>query len=260
MVVDSGNGKAGSVMMDQNLATKCVLSVKNLHAGYEGAEVLRGVTLVVREGETVVILGANGAGKTTLLMAISGLIPSYLGVIELGGLSLRGLKPNEIMRMGVAHVPEGRLIFPELTVSENLSLAARLRFDRRTARQQVEEVLEEFPKLRDRIRVAAGLLSGGEQQMMAIARALVTRPRLLLLDEPSLGLAPVIADQVFDLLERIKSRGTTILLVEQNAELALALATRVYVMETGTVILSELAETLRIDAQLADAYLGSTKQ
>jgi branched-chain amino acid transport system ATP-binding protein len=246
--------------MDQNPITNCVLSVRDVHAGYEGAEALRGVTLVVKEGETVVILGANGAGKTTLLMAISGIIPSYLGTIELAGVSLRGLKPNVIMRMGVAHVPEGRLIFPELTVAENLSLTARLRFDRRTARQQVEEVLEEFPRLRDRLRVAGGLLSGGEQQMMAIARALVTRPRLLLLDEPSLGLAPVVADQVFDLLVRIKSKGTTILLVEQNAELALALAERVYVMETGTVVLNELAESLRADARIADAYLGTKKQ
>jgi branched-chain amino acid transport system ATP-binding protein len=243
-------------MDQQNCKETAMLSIKGLHAGYEGAEVLRGVNLVLERGETVAILGANGAGKTTLLMTISGIIPIAKGEIEINGLSIYGLKAGEITRKGVAHVPEGRLIFPGLTVAENLSLTARIQFSRKIANQEVEQVLALFPMLRDRYRVLGGVLSGGEQQLLAIARALVTRPELLMLDEPSLGLAPSISDQVFDVLARIKSDGRTILLVEQNVELALELASRVYVMESGRVMLSESADLTSAKSRIADAYLG----
>jgi len=244
-------------MTNKTLKRECVLGIRDLCAGYDGAEVLYGVTLELGQGETVAILGANGAGKTTLLMAISGLVPISSGDIELDGRSIRGLKANEVVRQGLAHVPEGRLIFPDLTVAENLSLTAGLRFNARVAKQHIDCVLELFPNLRERYHVPAGVLSGGEQQMIAIARALVTAPRVLLLDEPSLGLAPAVADQVFALLLRIKGEGTTILIVEQNAELALELASRAYVMESGRIKLNEAAEELMVHSRIADAYLGA---
>ena len=242
-------------MMDQTV-NKYMLAVRDLHAGYEGASVLHGVTVEVRESETVAILGANGAGKTTLLMAISGVVPIISGDIELDGRSIRGMRATEIVCLGLAHVPEGRLIFPDLTVAENLILTARLRFNSHNAKQHVERILGLFPRLRERYRVAGGVLSGGEQQMLAIARALVTSPRALLLDEPSLGLAPTIADHVFELLARIKADGTTILLVEQNAELALELADKAYVMESGRINLSAPTENLAADSRITDSYLG----
>lgn len=236
-----------------------MLVINNIHAGYEGAEVLHGVSLEVSAGETVALLGANGAGKTTLLMTISGLVSLSYGDIRIDNTSIKSLSPEAVIRKGVAHVPEGRRIFPELTVAENLQLGARLVRERKLAREGVEQVLDLFPVLRERYKSLGGVLSGGEQQMLAIARGLVSKPRLLLIDEPSLGLAPVAVEQVFELLSQVAQGGTSLLLVEQNAELAFGLTKRVYVMESGCIVLSGTAEELVKDHRLADAYLGTTQ-
>lgn len=236
-----------------------MLLVNNIHAGYEGAEVLHGVSLEVNAGETVALLGANGAGKTTLLMTISGLVPVTAGDIKIDGESVINLRPQAVIRRGVVHVPEGRRIFPELTVAENLRLGARLMRDRKRAAEGIERALDLFPILRQRYKSLGGVLSGGEQQMLAIARGLVSDPRLLLIDEPSLGLAPVAVEQVFELLSQVARQGMSLLLVEQNAQLAFELTERVYVMESGFIVLSGTAEQLAKDQRLADAYLGTAQ-
>jgi branched-chain amino acid transport system ATP-binding protein len=235
-----------------------MLRIESLHAGYDGAEVLHGVSLEVKD-ESVALLGANGAGKTTMLMAVSGIVPITKGDILLDGVSVRRLKPDAIIQKGIAHVPEGRRIFPELTVAENLRLGARLVRDRRRATDEIDRVMELFPILRARYHSPGGILSGGEQQMLAIARGLASSPRLLIIDEPSLGLSPVAAEKIFDLLSQIAREGISLLIVEQDVELALQIAKKVYVMESGRIVLSGPAEQLASDPRLADAYLGTNR-
>jgi branched-chain amino acid transport system ATP-binding protein len=234
-----------------------MLSIRQLYCGYKGVEVLHGVSLEIGPVECVALLGRNGAGKTTLLMAASGLVPCSGGQIEFDGLPILGLRPDKLIRMGIAHVPEGRRIFPELTVAENLAIGARLRRDRRPMRQDTDELLNMFPVLRERYRTPAGVLSGGEQQMLAIARGLISQPRLLLLDEPSLGLSPMVTEQIFSKLSEIKRSGTSVLLVEQNANQAIELADKVYILESGRVVLSGPADELMSDSRVIDAYLGA---
>jgi branched-chain amino acid transport system ATP-binding protein len=232
-----------------------LLEVRGLRAGYGPVRVLTGVDLDVAEGEVVVILGANGSGKTTTLRALSGMIPAE-GSVVLRGQQVVGSKPEQLVRLGVAHVPQGRGTFPELTVVENLRVGGFTRPDAEVA-EDVERWFEVFPRLRERSDQLAGSMSGGEQQMLAIARALMSRPQVLLLDEPSLGLAPLVTRELFDQIRDVNQRlGTTVLVVEQNANLALAVADRGYVLETGSIVLSGTAEELRHDEAVRRAYLG----
>ncbi|PZN12425.1 MAG: ABC transporter ATP-binding protein [Bacillota bacterium] len=233
-----------------------MLRVEDLHVYYGNIHALKGVSLEVEEGEIVTFIGANGAGKTTLLRAISGLVQPRQGRIEFQGRSLLKLQPEDIVRLGISHVPEGRRIFANLTVRDNLELGAFLRKDKDGIARSLEQVFELFPRLKERLHQPAGTLSGGEQQMLAIGRALMARPRLLLLDEPSLGLAPLLVRTIFDIIKDINAQGTTILLVEQNAHMALSIAHRGYVLETGRVVLSGPAETLRQSDDVQAAYLG----
>jgi branched-chain amino acid transport system ATP-binding protein len=235
-----------------------MLKIRNLHAYYGSVPALSGITCHVREGEIVSLIGANGAGKTTLLNAICGLVRRE-GEIQFAGRSLLGLAPEEIVGLGVSQVPEGRQLFAPMTVAENLELGAYRRH-RRDSRQAVQEDLERvfqlFPLLKDRRQQQAGTMSGGEQQMLAIGRALMAHPRLLLLDEPSLGLAPLVVEDILATLEVLRLEGATILLVEQNARAALKVADRAYVLETGRIILGGTARDLLSDRQVTRAYLG----
>jgi len=233
-----------------------MLELHQVQAGYGRIQALREVSLRVAEGEIVTLIGANGAGKSTTLMAICGLLAIQSGDIRLEGKSLRGMKPNEIVTLGVVQVPEGRRIFPQMSVLENLQLGAYLRRDREGVRRDLDHVLELFPILARRRQQPGGTLSGGEQQMLAISRALMARPRLLLLDEPSLGLAPLVIRQIFEIIRRINRDGTTVFLVEQNANQALKLAHRGYVLENGRVVLADTAEKLLNDEAVKRAYLG----
>jgi branched-chain amino acid transport system ATP-binding protein len=226
-----------------------------LHVYYGEIHALKGVDLAVDRGEIVALLGNNGAGKTTTLKTISGLLLPRTGGVALEGESLTGCPPHEVVLKGIAHVPEGRRIFNRLTVRENLLMGAYRRRDTGIARD-LDRVLTLFPRLRERLVQVAGTLSGGEQQMLAIARALMTNPRLLLLDEPSMGLAPVLVEQIFRTIGDINRQGTTILLVEQNAAMALAVAHRAYVLETGTVALGGAAHELAQNPDVRRAYLG----
>jgi len=232
-----------------------VLTVSDLHVYYGEIHALKGVALEVCRGEIVAILGNNGAGKTTTLKTISGLLPPRRGTITLDGASMAGVPAHEVVLRGIAHVPEGRRIFNRLTVRENLMMGAYLRSDRGVA-DDLQRVFALFPRLEERIAQVAGTLSGGEQQMLAIGRALMASPRLLLLDEPSMGLAPVLVEQIFQTVRDINRQGTTILLVEQNAAMALAVAHRAYVLETGAVALSGEARALAEHADVRRAYLG----
>jgi branched-chain amino acid transport system ATP-binding protein len=234
-----------------------VLDVQNLHVYYGEIHALRGVALAVGKGEIVALLGPNGAGKTTTLNSLSGLLSPREGQITLEGRNLVGVPPHEIVRRGIAHVPEGRRIFNRLTVLENLEMGAYTRSDGAIA-HDLERVFVLFTRLRERRTQVAGTLSGGEQQMLAIARALMARPRLLLLDEPSMGLAPVLVEQIFETLLDINRQGTTLLLVEQNAAMALSVAHRGYVLETGAIVLSGPAAELRENAEVRRAYLGES--
>ncbi|MEW6047102.1 MAG: ABC transporter ATP-binding protein [Bacillota bacterium] len=233
------------------------LEVENLSVRYGSIEALRGVSLTVREGEVVALIGANGAGKTTTLRAVSGLVRPYAGTIRFAGQHLTRIEPDRITAMGVAHVPEGRAIFANLTVMENLLLATYARKDRRQVAQDLQRVFTFLPRLAERRRQNAGTLSGGEQQMLAIGRALMSRARLMLLDEPSMGLAPVLVTEIFRLLREINQQGTTLLLVEQNARMALSIASRAYVLETGSVVLSGTAAELSQNPAVQQAYLGA---
>jgi branched-chain amino acid transport system ATP-binding protein len=233
-----------------------LLEVRNLEAGYGPIRALDRVSIEVDQGELVALIGANGAGKTTLLMAISGVVPPRGGSITFAGRSLGGLAPHEIMRLGVGHAPEGRRIFPRLTVRENLELGGFTQADRAKLRHDIDEACGLFPVLGERMDQLGGTLSGGEQQMLAIARALVGRPRLLLLDEPSLGLAPLIVARVFEVIASLSARGIGVLLVEQNARAALKLAARGYVLETGRITLTGSGPELAADRRVRDAYLG----
>jgi branched-chain amino acid transport system ATP-binding protein len=213
-----------------------MLKIEDLHVYYGEVHALRGVSLEVRRGEVVALLGNNGAGKTTTLRSISGMLASRQGKITLEGAPVTGVPAHDVVRMGIAHVPEGRRIFKRLTVKENLALGAFLRNDADVA-TDTERMLTLFPILRERLKQVAGTLSGGEQQMLAVGRALMTRPQLLLLDEPSMGLSPVLVERIFDTIVEVNRQGTTILLVEQNASMALAIASRAYVLETGAIVL-----------------------
>ena len=234
-----------------------MLVLEGLAAGYGDLLAVRAVSLTVEEGECVALIGANGAGKTTTLRAISGLIPIRAGRAVFAGRSLTGLSPRRVVELGLAHVPEGRQVFPSLSVRENLEMGARAAPARAARRASLEEVFGLFPRLRERARQLAGTLSGGEQQMLAIGRGLMARPRLLLLDEPSLGLAPLAVRSIFEIVEAVNRRGTTILLVEQNVRRALALCHRGYVLENGEVTLSGGRETLLSSAHVRHAYLGA---
>ena len=234
-----------------------LLALESVSAGYGNIRALHDVSLAVEEGEIVALIGANGAGKTSTLRAISGLLPLASGRITFGGTPLHGLDPAAIVSAGVVHVPEGRRIFTELTVAENLAIGSYLHHRGRDAgRRRLAEVLRRFPVLEGRARQPGGTLSGGEQQMLAIARGLMARPKLLLLDEPSMGLAPLMVQAVFDIIREINAEGTTILLVEQNAPMALGIASRGYVMEAGRIVLHGAAAALERDEQVKRAYLG----
>ena len=230
-----------------------LLRLVSVEAGYRDLVAVRDVSLEVRAGEVVALIGSNGAGKTTTLRAISGLLPVRRGRVELDGDRIDGRPSAAIVGRGIAHVPEGRQLFPTLTVRENLELGSR---DRRGRASALEDVFALFPRLRERERQPAGTLSGGEQQMCAIGRGLMAQPRLLLLDEPSLGLAPVMVKLIFETLQAINTRGTTILLVEQNVPRALALAHRGYVLENGRIVLDGPRETLQQSPHIRQAYLG----
>ncbi|MCB0351003.1 MAG: ABC transporter ATP-binding protein [Bdellovibrionales bacterium] len=232
-----------------------LLNVKDLHVYFGAIHALKGLSFHVKKGEIVSLIGANGAGKTTTLKAISS-VTGYKGDIEFEGKRLAGLAPYEIVRLGVAHAPEGRGIFSPLTVYENLMMGAFTRSDKKEIEADLEHCFTLFPRLKERIEQRAGTLSGGEQQMVAISRALMARPKLLMLDEPSLGLAPLIVKQIFDIIKKVNSEGTTILLVEQNARMALKVSHRAYCIETGRITLSGLGRDLLNDDAVRKAYLG----
>lgn len=232
------------------------LSIENLHVAYGSILALQGISVEVHEGEIVTLIGANGAGKSTLLRAISGLVPIRSGRITFGPSDLGSVPAHRIVELGVAHVPEGRGIFANLTVHENLQLATWSRKDRKDLRHEYERVFAIFPRLAERQEQPAGTLSGGEQQMLAVGRALMTRGRLMLLDEPSMGLAPVLVREIFQTLREINNTGTTILLVEQNARQALKLANRGYVLETGRLTVAGSASELMDNPAVKAAYLG----
>jgi branched-chain amino acid transport system ATP-binding protein len=230
--------------------------VEDLHVHYGAIHALKGVSLAAEEGGIVTLVGANGAGKSTTLRAISGLIKPSAGSIRFRGKSLVGVKPHEIVREGVSHVPEGRIVFANLTVLDNLEMGAYLRKGRAAYSEDLKKVFRLFPRLDERRRQAAGTLSGGEQQMLAIGRALMAKPTLLLMDEPSLGLAPILVREIFSVIREIRGQGTTIVLVEQNARMALATADRGYVLETGLVRMSDRAQALLESPFVQAAYLG----
>jgi len=233
-----------------------LLSIQDLHVAYGNILALQGISLEVHEGEIVTLIGANGAGKSTLLRAISGIVPVRSGKISFGATDLGSVPAHRIVEMGIAHVPEGRGIFANLTVEENLKLATWSRRDRGDLRREYERVFQLFPRVSERKDQLAGTLSGGEQQMLAVGRALMTRGRLLLLDEPSMGLAPVLVREIFQTLREINAAGTTILLVEQNARQALKLAQRGYVLETGRLTVAGPAAELMDNPGVKAAYLG----
>ena len=235
-----------------------LLAVRDLQVHYGRINALKGVTISVDEGQLVALIGANGAGKTTLLNAITGAVPSSAGSVVFRGERITNEKPHLITRRGIAHVPEGRNIFSELSVEENLEIGAYITHDKTTIRRLIEENYTLFPRLAERRRQEGGSLSGGEQQMLAIARGLMSEPRLLLLDEPSLGLAPLLAETVFELITRINTRGVSVLLVEQNANIALQIASYGYALETGSIILQDEAKALLRNEQVRKAYLGIT--
>jgi branched-chain amino acid transport system ATP-binding protein len=233
-----------------------MLTLKSLQAGYGRVPVLKGISIHVRAGEVVTLIGGNGAGKTTTLRVIAGLLPPRKGGIEFAGHDLTRMPAERIVTLGLALVPEGRRVFATLSVTANLELGAYHRRDKGEVRQDLEEMRRRFPILQERAHQAAGTLSGGEQQILAIGRALMARPRLLMLDEPSMGLAPRMVTQVYEILAELKAAGTTILLVEQNARAALKVADRGYVLETGRIILDGPAAELREDPEVQRAYLG----
>ena len=233
-----------------------MLEASHLYTRYGKVECLKGVSFTVKKGEIVALLGANGAGKTTTLKAISGLVRPVAGEIFFKEKSVLSLLPEEIVKLGIAHAPEGRKIFQRLDVLENLELGAFIRRDREGIEKDLGEVFEIFPVLKKRLKQKAGTLSGGEQQMLAIGRALMSRPSVLLLDEPSLGLAPIFVASIFKLIQRINEQGRSILLVEQNARMALKIAHRAYVLETGQIALEGKASELRDNPIVQNAYLG----
>ena len=236
-----------------------MLSVNDINVYYGAIHALKGVSFHVDEGEVVSLIGANGAGKTTAMHTVSGLLRSRTGDIAFLGQSIAKTEPHKIVRMGLAQVPEGRRVFASLSVQENLEMGAFIRSgkDRAGIEDDLEMVFTRFPRLRERRRQQAGTLSGGEQQMLAIGRALMSRPKMLLLDEPSMGLSPILVQEIFDCIEEVKKGGTTVLLVEQNAKMALSISDRAYVLETGMVVLEGKAADLLDNEQVRRAYLGA---
>ena len=232
-----------------------ILKVDNINVYYGAIHAIKGVSLEVNEGEIVTLIGANGAGKSTTLKAISNLLHTKTGSIEFFGEKLAHIPPHKIVEKGLAHVPEGRRIFLQMTVQENLDMGAYTQ-NGKTFDEDLEMVYEQFPRLKERRKQIAGTLSGGEQQMLAMGRALMSRPKLLMLDEPSMGLAPILVEQIFDIIKDLHKKGTTILLVEQNAQMALSVADRAYVMETGKITLSGTGKELAASDSVRKAYLG----
>ncbi len=233
-----------------------MLKLNSIQTKYGSIYALKGIDLVVNEGEIVTIIGANGAGKSTTLNTISGLVRSISGSIEFNGVDITYMPTDKIVESGLIQVPEGREIFPNLTVMENLKLGAFLRKDKQGIKEDLEKVTSYFPRLAERFNQLGGTLSGGEQQMLAIARALMSKPKLLLMDEPSLGLAPIFVQDIFNIIKKINEHGTTVLLVEQNATLALSIAHRGYVMETGNIVMEDKASNLMDNESVKAAYLG----
>ncbi|MGZ3557913.1 MAG: ABC transporter ATP-binding protein [Thermodesulfobacteriota bacterium] len=233
-----------------------LLEIENVHTYYGQIHALKGVSLTVEKGEIVTLIGANGAGKSTLLKTTSGLLRPSQGSILLDGKDLTQYPPHEIVAKGVVQVPEGRRVFGRLTVTENLEMGAFAISDQKLIKENLDRVFNLFPRLKERCRQVSGTLSGGEQQMLAMGRALMANPRVLLLDEPSMGLAPVLVDGIFDTIRQLHAEGTTILLVEQNARMALQVADRGYVLQSGAVVLSDQSENLRQNETVREAYLG----
>ncbi len=233
-----------------------MLKVDQLNVFYGNIQALKGVSLEVNEGEIVTLIGANGAGKSTLLKTLSGLLKPKSGTIHYRHTPIEGKPAQMIVKLGISHVPEGRRVFANMTVEENLELGAFLRKNSKEIQQDMQKVYETFPRLYERRKQSSGTLSGGEQQMLAMGRAIMAKPKLLLLDEPSMGLAPIMVKTIFQIIEDINRDGTTILLVEQNAHMALSIANRAYVIETGRVIISGTAEELKASEEIKNAYLG----
>lgn len=233
-----------------------LLDIENLHVFYGAIEALQGVSFHVDEGEIVTLIGANGAGKSTILNTISGLLRPREGSISFRGKDITHVPPSIIVRLGISQVPEGRKIFAPLTVKENLEMGAYTRSDKAEIAQSMEQVFASFPRLKERLQQLGGTLSGGEQQMLATGRGLMSRPTLLLMDEPSMGLAPILVEEIFRIIQEINEQGTSILLVEQNANMALSVANRGYVLETGRVVLEGAARELRENPDVKAAYLG----
>jgi branched-chain amino acid transport system ATP-binding protein len=233
-----------------------MLELKDVHTYYGNIHALKGISLTVNDGEIVTLIGSNGAGKSTTLRTIQGLNKPRSGSVVLDNIELHKLPAHKISALGVAQSPEGRMIFPRMTVMENLEMGAYLREDRITFKDDLEHVFMLFPRLKERISQKGGTLSGGEQQMLAMARALMAKPKILLLDEPSMGLAPILVELIFDTIKQLNQEGTTILLVEQNALMALSIAHRGYVIQTGEIILSDSAQNLKNDEMVQKSYLG----
>ena len=243
-------------MTNEQKATAPMLSVTDLHVYYGAIHALKGVSLEVHKGEIVTLIGANGAGKSTTLRTVSGLLAPKSGGISFLGENIAGMPAHEIVKHGISQVPEGRRIFAEMSVQENLEMGAFTRKDKAGVEKDLEIVYNRFPRLKERRKQQAGTLSGGEQQMLAMGRALMSRPKLLLLDEPSMGLAPLLIKEIFSIIEDINREGTTVLLVEQNANMALSIAHRAYVMETGRITLQGAAKELAASEDVRKAYLG----
>ena len=236
-----------------------MLSIKDLHVSYGGIKALRGIDIEVPDGKIVTLIGANGAGKSTMLRTISGLVKAESGSIKLDNEEIIGLPINKIVGKGIALSPEGRRVFADLTVEENIRIGAYLRNEKSTIERDIEWVYSLFPRLEERSWQYAGTLSGGEQQMLAVARALMSRPKILMLDEPSLGLAPLIVQQIFNIIEEINKKGVTVLLIEQNANMALKVADIAYVLETGAIVVSGTGEEVAKNEAVREAYLGKKK-
>lgn len=233
-----------------------MLEIRDLNVYYGVIQALKGISFDVNEGEVIALIGANGAGKTTTLHTLTGILPAKSGSIKFNGVELTKVPAHKIVKMGVAHVPEGRRIFQQLTVLDNLKLGAFTRKDKDGIAEDMEKVYKRFPRLEERKTQIAGTLSGGEQQMLAMGRALMSKPRIIVMDEPSMGLSPIFVSEIFDIIESIRKDGMTVLLVEQNAKKALAIADRAYVLETGRITLSGKASDLINDEQVKKAYLG----
>jgi len=233
-----------------------LLSVDDLYVNYGVIPALKGISFEVKRGEVVALIGANGAGKTTILHTVTGLVEKKAGTVTLGGKDITNVPAHKIVKMGMAHVPEGRRVFPDMTVLQNLMLGAYTRSDATEKQKTLDEIYEHFPRLKEREKQFAGTLSGGEQQMLAMGRALMSKPEIILMDEPSMGLSPIFVNEIFNIIEKVSKRGTTVLLVEQNAKKALSIADRAYVLETGKITKTGAGKDLMNDEAIRKAYLG----